>query len=183
MGLFMDRMMGKDFDKGLAKLKKIAEERADWPVIEEKTIPEQLTLMIKDSAGPKTFGEVMGKGFSEIMAFAKSSNLIVKGPPFARYLKWDSVTYFAVFDLGIPVEKAEKGKGRVRVESVPAMKVIQAKYFGPYDKTEKVYRNLAQYSKEAELQEAGGPWEIYVTDPTTEKDPMKVETDIVFPVK
>ncbi|MEI6898568.1 MAG: SRPBCC family protein [Bacteroidota bacterium] len=39
MGLFMDKMMGPDFEKGLAKLKKIAEERNSWPKIEETTIP------------------------------------------------------------------------------------------------------------------------------------------------
>ena len=125
----------------------------------------------------------MGKAYGEIMAYIKANKLVVKGPPFAEYLKWDSVTFFAVMDLGIPVEKAVSGKGRIKVENIAEQKVVMAKYFGPYDKTEKVYRILGQYQKEAGLEEAGGPWEIYVTDPMTEKDPMKVETDILFPVK
>jgi effector-binding domain-containing protein len=183
MGLFMGRRMGKDFDECLAKLKKVAEERKDWPVITEKVIPEQTALLIRDSAGPKTYSEVMGKGYGEMMAYIKSGNLKMTGPPFAIYLKWDSVTFFSVMDLGIPVEKAEKGKGRIRVEKLPAQNAVVATYFGPYDKTETAYRALDQYCKETGKVETGGPWEIYVTDPMTEKDPMKVQTDIVFPVK
>jgi len=85
--------------------------------------------------------------------------------------------------MGIPVEKADRGKGRIRVEKIPEQNVVMAIYFGPYEKTAPVYRALDQYCKESGKTIIGGPWEIYVTDPMTEKDPMKVETDIVFPVK
>lgn len=182
-GLMMDKMMGPDFEKGLTNLKTIAEARSDWPEIIEKTMPAITALVIKDSAGPKTFGDVMGKAYMEIMNYANSNKLQITGAPFAEYLKWDSVTYFAVMDLGIPVASAKTGKGRIGVEQIPEQKVVMARYFGPYDKTEKVYRILDQYVKENGLTEAGGPWEVYVTDPVQEKDPMKVETDILFPVK
>ena len=182
-GLFMGKMMAPDFDKGLAKLKKVAEERKNWPAITEKVIPEQIVLLIKDSAGPKTYGLVMGKAYGEIMAYIKTNKLNMTGFPFAIYLKWDSVTMFSVMDLGIPVEKAEKGKGRIRVEKIPALNAVVATYFGPYDKTATAYHALDQYCKEGQLVVTGGPWEIYVTDPMTQKDPMKLQTDILFPVK
>jgi len=90
---------------------------------------------------------------------------------------------FSIMDMGIPVEKAEKGKGRIRVAKIPPGNAVAAYYFGPYDKIHPVYNALHQYCKESGKVIAGGPWEIYVTDPMTEKDPMKVETDILFPVK
>ena len=183
MGLFMGKMMAPEFDKGLAKLKKVVEERKDWPKIMEKQMPEQTVLLIRDSAGPKTYAQVLGKGYGEIMQFIKANKLQFKGHPFAKYLRWDSVTMFSVMDMGIPVEKADIGKGRIRVEKIPAQNVVIATYFGPYEKTVPAYRALDQYCKEGGKVTIGGPWEIYVTDPMTEKDPMKVETDIVFPVK
>jgi effector-binding domain-containing protein len=183
MGLFMGKMMAPEFDKGLAKLKQVVEERKDWPKIVEKIMPKQTVLLIRDSAGPKTYAQVLGKGYGEIMQFAKANKLQCKGHPFAIYLKYDTVTMFSVMDMGIPVEKAEKGKGRVRVETVPAGNAVVAYYFGPYEKTASAYRALDQYCKEGGKVTIGGPREIYVTDPMTEKDPMKVETDIVFPVK
>jgi effector-binding domain-containing protein len=183
MGLFMGKMLIPDFDKGLAKLKKVVEARKDWPKIEEKIMPEQTVLLIRDSAGPKTYERVLGKGFGEIMQFTKANKIQCTGPPFAIYLKYDTVTMFSVMDMGIPVEKADKGKGRIRVEKVPAGNAVVAYYFGPYDKTGTAYNALHQYCKEAGKVSTGGPREVYITDPMTEKDPMKVETDIVFPVK
>ncbi len=182
-GLMMDKMLGPDFIKGLTKLKNVCESRASWPRIEEKAMPEQIAILIRDSAGPKTYEKVIGRGFGELMAFVKTNKLKCTGHPFAVYLKYDTVTMSGVIDLGIVVEKADKGKGRVRVEKIPAQNVVMAYYFGAYDKTAVTYHILDQYIKEAGLQQAGGPTEIYVTDPMSEKDPAKLETDILFPVK
>jgi effector-binding domain-containing protein len=183
MGLFMGRMLGPDFEKGLAKLKKVVEARNGWPKIVEMMMPDQTVLIIRDSAGPKTYEKVFSKGFGEIMHFAETNKLQFKGHPFATYLKYDTVTQFSVMDIGIPVEKASKGKGRIKVENIPAFNAVVATYFGPYDKTALTYNALHQYCKEGGKVITGGPTEIYVTDPITEKDPMNVETDIVFPVK
>ncbi len=183
MGLFMSKMLGPDFEKGLSNLKKIAEERASWPRIEEKAIPEQTVLFVKDSAGMADYKKILGKAYGELYTFVKSKGLKQTGPPFVVYLRWDSVTQFSVMDIGVPVEMAEKGAGRIRVEKTPAQNAVIAYYFGPYSKIGKVYYILDQYVRESGKQPIGGPWEIYVTDPMTEKDSTKLETDILFPVK
>lgn len=182
-GLLMESMMGPDFDKGLAKLKDVAEARADWPVIEETTWPPHTFLAITDSAGPASYSAVLGKAFGELMTQAQSQKYNITGAPFAIYLKWDSVTMFSVMDIGIPVQQAEKASGRVRVVNFPEQKVVKVNYFGPYDKTAPMYYILDQYVKETGLENAGSPWEIYVTDPMMEKDTAKWQTVIAFPVK
>jgi len=183
MGLFMGRLMGPDFEKGLAKLKTIAEERNSWPKIEECIIPQQTVIMVLDSAGPKEYAAVMGKAYVELYGFIRANKLIQQGAPFATYLKWDSVTYFSVMNICIPVEKVEKGKGRVRVTTIQEQNVVMAYYFGAYNKTESAYRALAQYIKESGKVEAGGPSEFYITSPKIEKDTLKWETHISFPVR
>jgi effector-binding domain-containing protein len=183
MGLFMGKMMGPDFEKGLAKLKVVAEMRSNWPKIDETVIPAQTVIMVVDSAGPKEYAEIMGKAYGELYGFMKSGKLVQKGAPFATYLRWDSVTFFSVMNICIPVENAKDGKGRIRVQLVPEQRVVRAFYFGPYSKMEPAYRALATYIKDAGKVEAGGPSEIYITDPMVEKDTTKWETHIVFPVK
>jgi effector-binding domain-containing protein len=183
MGLLMNSMMGPDFETGLAKLKTVSEARAEWPKIEEITWSPQILLTIRDSAGPQTYNAVMGRAFAELMGVVATQKLKVTGAPFATYIRWDSVTMFSVMDIGIPVEKAEKGAGRVNVTTFPAQKVIQAQYFGPYEKTAPVYYIIDQYIRETGLQSVGGPWELYITDPTIEKDTAKWETWIAFPVR
>jgi effector-binding domain-containing protein len=183
-GLFMNKMMGHDFEKGLVKLKKVSEERAGWPRIEQKMMEEKMVLLVRDSASSKTYEKVFAQAYAEIGAFMKSNNLKQNGAPFAIYLKYDTVTTFSVMDIGIPVDKAvNKGKGRVRYEKVPSQEVMIAHYLGSYDKMAKAYWVLSQSIKEAGKHEAAGPWEIYITDPMTEKDPAKWQTDILFPVK
>jgi effector-binding domain-containing protein len=182
-GLFMDMMMGPDFEKGLAKLKKVAEERNNWPMIDENVIPSQTVIMVVDSAGPKEYSSVMGRAFGELYGFLQAGKLVQAGSPFATYIKWDSVTLFSVMKICIPVEKADKGKGRIQISTLPEQKVVRAIYFGPYSKMEPAYRSLGQYIKETGKIETGGPSEIYITNPMVEKDTMKWETHIVFPVK
>jgi len=183
MGLFMGRMIGPDFEKGLAKLRTVAESRADWPKIEETMMAGQTTLTIRDSAGPQTYSMVMGRAYGELMSFAKGKKLNVTGPPFSIGIKWDSVTMNATMDIGIPVEKAERASGRIRVQDFPGQKAVMAYYFGAYDKIGRTYNILEQYIKENKKDIAGAPWEIYISDPMTEKDTAKWETHIVFPVK
>ncbi|MEI7898405.1 MAG: SRPBCC family protein [bacterium] len=183
MGLFMGKMMGPDFEKGLAKLKTVAETRNSWPKIEEVVIPAQTVIMVLDSAGPAQYGSVMGKAYGELYGFLQANKLVQKGNPYATYLRWDSVTLFSVMQICIPVEKAEKGRGRIQVAQMPEQKAVQAIYFGSYSKTEPAYRALAQYIKESGKVEVGGPSEIYITSPMIEKDTAKWETHIAFPVK
>ena len=183
MGLFMERMMAPDFEKGLAKLKTLAEKRKDWPMIEEKVWQVQTALIIRDSAGPQTYGKVMGKAFSELYSYCQSYKINMMGSPFAIYQQWDSITMKSVMDIGIPVKNADKDYGRIVIKTIPEQRVVQVQYFGPYEKTADYYRILDQYISETELHQAGGPWEIYVTDPTMEKDTAKWETIIAFPVK
>jgi effector-binding domain-containing protein len=183
MGLFMDQAMGPQFEKGLEKLKMVAEERAGWPPITEKMTENQLVLVIRDSAGPENYGEVMGRGYGELYQFIKKNRLEPVGHPFAIYHSWDSVTHFSVFDLGMAVSYAKGGKGRIKLEEIPGQKIVVADYYGAYDQTESVYRALDKYVAQAKLQINGGPWEIYVTDPMTEPDTAKWHTQIVFPVK
>jgi effector-binding domain-containing protein len=182
-GLFMGRMMGPDFEKGLAKLKKVAEERNSWPKIEEVIVPAQTVIMVLDSAGPKEYSAVMGKAYGELYGFLKMNKLVQAGAPFATYVRWDSVTMFSVMNICLPVEKADKGKGRIQVTSIPEQKAVKAIYFGSYSKMEPAYRAVAQYIIESGLVEAGGPSEIYITSPMMEKDTTKWETHISFPVK
>ncbi len=183
MGLFMGRMMGPDFEKGLAKLKTVAEARNNWPKIDENVIPAQTVIYVVDSAGPKEYPGIMSKAYGELYGFIKAGKLVQKGPAFVTYLRWDPVTYFSVMNICIPVETAQKGKGRIQVQSVPEQQVVRAIYFGSYSKMEPAYQALDTYIKETGKVEAGGPSEIYITDLMVEKDTTKWETHIVFPVK
>ncbi|HNW73927.1 MAG: SRPBCC family protein [Bacteroidales bacterium] len=183
MGLLMDRMMGLDFEKGLLKLKYVAEARSKWPKIEEFRMTPQVILVVTDSAGPDTYPEIMSKAYNEIYSYINTHQIQVSGAPLAIFLKWDSVSQQSTMNIGVPVENVSKGSGRVKVLNIPEQDVVAAQYFGSYSKTGIVYNILDQYIKEIGRIPVETPWEIYVTDPHQEKDTMKWQTTILFPLK
>jgi effector-binding domain-containing protein len=56
-------------------------------------------------------------------------------------------------------------------------------HFGAYDKTMYMYTAMDEYIQEFKLEETGGPIEEYITDPMSEPDTSKWQTNIYFPVK
>jgi effector-binding domain-containing protein len=45
------------------------------------------------------------------------------------------------------------------------------------------YEAAADRMKSGNAKADGAPYEIYIGDPMVQKDPYKVQTDVVFPVK
>jgi effector-binding domain-containing protein/ribosome-associated toxin RatA of RatAB toxin-antitoxin module len=189
--LFMDKMVGPDFEKGLASMKKLAESGA-YPkttsnlqsptvIIEEKDMPAQTVLYVSETAADmKEIGEKLGKIYGEELgAFLKKNGLEMAGPPVAWYT---SNKPPFVFDAGVPVNKATAPiGGRIKLRPVPAGKVVVAHYRGPYELMTKGYDEIQAWLKANNKTATGRPYEVYIGDPVVEKDPYKVLTDIVMP--
>ena len=60
---------------------------------------------------------------------------------------------------------------------------MKASYFGPYENIGSVHDAISRYIKVMDLEYAGPPWEIYVTDPMQEPDTAKWETVVCYPIK
>ena len=56
-------------------------------------------------------------------------------------------------------------------------------HFGAYEESMYLYTAMDEYIKEFKLEETGGPVEEYITDPISEPDTAKWQTNIYFPVK
>jgi effector-binding domain-containing protein/uncharacterized protein YndB with AHSA1/START domain len=189
--LFMDKMVGPDFEKGLASMKKLAES-GEYPkaagnlqnptvTIEEKEIPAQTILYVSETAGSTNeLGEKLGEIFgTELGAFLKKSGLQMAGPPVAWYT---SEKPPFTFDAGVPVNKAPAAtEGRIKLRQVPAGKAVVAHYRGPYELMSKGYNEIKAWLKANNKTATGKPYEVYIGDPGVEKDPYKVLTDIVMP--
>lgn len=189
LGLFMDKMIGPDFDKGLSDLAKVAEANPPAPKepniqIEEADTRAYNILYIKDTAnsekeiGPK-LAQIYG---SELGVFMKKAGLKMMSPPMAWY-NGPQAPY--IFEAGVAVDKLPaKTEGRVMTRKIPAGKAVVAHFYGPYDLTSKGYKAVGEWLQQHSDKKAGGPpYEIYIGDPGIEKDPYKVQTDIVFPLK
>ncbi|PKP23227.1 MAG: hypothetical protein CVU05_00270 [Bacteroidetes bacterium HGW-Bacteroidetes-21] len=185
MTLFIsfDKMLGSDFEKGLANIKTVAEEKSyeySYSIF-EKSVDALNIAAIRDTISMNETSEVLGKNFGEIMSLLKKQKVECAGAPMAISYAWDPSSWD--FEAAIPVSKEIKPEGRIQFKQSYAGKVVYIIYTGPYEGTEKAYNDLDYYMKENGYEQNGGPWEIYVTDPMTEPDTSKWITEIYFPVK
>ena len=90
MSPFMDGMLGRDFEKGLARLKKVVEEDKNNVVasdikIEEVTVPAMHALTTRDTASNATISIKIGMCYGEIGKTMKKQGLKEAGYPFTVY--------------------------------------------------------------------------------------------------
>ena len=184
MGLFMnfDEMMGPDFEKGLGKLKKATETTYKYTYnIQEKEVTPMTIATIRNKVNMGEIGDILGKSYGEIQAFIAKNGAKMAGAPMAITIAWDSLSWD--FEAALPVDKDIEGNDRIQVKKSFEGKVLFVEYKGPYNKTYQAYMDLENYKKEKGYADAGGPWEVYITDPGAEPDTSKWIAEIYFPVK
>jgi effector-binding domain-containing protein len=184
MGLFMDfdKTMGPDFEKGLAKLKEVCEAApSNEFTILEKEVETQLIAVIRKKVAMGEIGNALGEMYGEIMAYIGANGAQSTGYPMAITIAYDSL--FWDFEAAIPIDKEIKGNERIQIKQSYAGKAVYLEYKGAYENTYNAYISLDEYMAKNGLKQAGGPWEVYVTDPMTEPDTSKWITEIYFPVE
>ena len=182
-GLFMDDLIGKDYEKGLASIKKICEEKP----VQEKiagydvnflTIPSQNYIYTTNSeVKANEIGLKIGASLMKLDAYTKNNQILVSGPPFTI---WYSPTNFII---GMPVsgEISPKDKN-IKFGQLKDCNAYVVSYYGSYSNTQTVYENMSTFILAKGKHPAGPPRELYLSDPILEKDTTKWLTEIVFPV-
>ena len=184
MGKFMDGMVGPEFEKGLKKLKARVEKMPSSLseiTVEEVEVDDTEYLFIHGKANLSNISKFLGVSYSKIITEMKNQKLDFAGSPFAIYY-FDSQTEWEL-DAAIPVTAPGKNVGEVKAGKLKAGKAVQAQFFGAYEQTEIAHKAADEYIKKNNKQVIGAPWEVYVTDPETERDTAKWETDVYYPVQ
>lgn len=183
-GLFMEKMVGPDFEKGLKNLKEVAEKIPPAPCykVEEIKITKQIYIAIKEACTMADIKTMLGKNFGELMEFTQKNGIKTTGAPFAMYFGEPNAQKFEI-QAGVPVDKTVPVTGNIKYGEFKEGNAIMVDYTGPYDKVGPVYQALDSYAKAKNKKINGAPWEEYITDPMKEKDSTKWETKIYFPVE
>ncbi len=190
MGLFMDKMIGPDFEKGLASLKTLAESTPAGPktyrgyAITEETSPEKVYIGKKDSIGWDKIGDFYKTNLVKISEAAAKAGMQMAGAPCGLFWKWDVANKMTVMSAAMPVQ----GKSDAKIKGyqtfvVPAGKILHIAYYGPYEETEQAHLAMGDYIKEKGFTQLSPVVEEYVTDPGKEPNPSKWLTNIYYFVK
>lgn len=183
MGLFMDKMVGPDYEQGLAKLKSLVESfpAADIGSVsgEEVTLQPQKIYFITGIANADTAKAVLTDAYMRIGKVMTQNGITMAGAPLTITNSYDATAW--KFDAGIPVDRndAVPADADVKSGTTYAGKAVQFMHVGPYEKigdtTMKAYAWLAAqgYKPTDRLIEE------YVSDPgNTPADQLKTRLKI-----
>ena len=190
----MDKMIGKDFEKGLEKLKTRCEGMAAEAGNEEKTyrgyaihemnMEPKLYIAKRDKVAFDKIGEFYETHLPAIFEAAGKAGLQPAGSPCGLFYKWDQENKTADMAAAVPVigDNKTKVKGYENME-VAGGKALHIAYYGAYEKSEDAHYAMDDYMKEKGLELNELVIEEYVTDPTKEADTSKWLTNIYYLVK
>jgi effector-binding domain-containing protein len=189
-GLFLDREVGRQYERGLADLRTMAESlpQADFSdaqiermVVEAVDIAFLTTTSLPDAAA---ISQAMGEAFFNILRFMDRYGLQEAGPPLSISRSFSGSEL--LFDAAIPVRgitdvtpRSEEG---VRLGKTQGGAVIRASHSGSYRLLSRTHEKIAAYLAAHGIERNGDAWESYVSDPTRVAE-SELLTYVYYPVR
>lgn len=150
----------------------------DTPRIIQTTT--QLTAMIHLVIPRLEIQKVMEPCLQEIKTALAKQGIAATGPWFTHHLRMDPQAFD--FEICLPVKTPIKPVGRVQPGSIPAAKVAQTTYHGPYEGLGNAWGELLKWVSGQGLKPALDLWEVYAAGPESGPDPKAWRTELSKPI-
>lgn len=185
-GLFMDmdKMLGGDFEKGIVKLKALAEAAPVAATYEVKEVQWEAAEFLgtkSTNLNMEKMAPFFGENFPKLFGDLEKNKITPVSAPGSICFKWDDASLSGDMAAVFRVPAGTKIKGWENY-TTPAGKVLQIEYFGDYNKIGDAHMAMGKYLAEKKLTN-GWVLEEYVTDPMKEKDTAKWQTNIYYMLK
>ncbi|NUO02927.1 MAG: SRPBCC family protein [Saprospiraceae bacterium] len=189
MALFMDMdaMMGKDFEKGLADLKVIAEKEAasapaaDFNVM-KVDMPTRWFIALRETVTMEQIASKYAENLPKVYEAVTKKGVAMDGMPCGLYYVWDEAGKKTDMAFAIPVKAKVEIPGFLTIE-LPAGSVLAVDYYGPYEGVGAAHGAIDAYARENGLKAGAPAVEQYITDPEKEPDPKKWLTKVMYPLE
>ncbi|MBK7149452.1 MAG: SRPBCC family protein [Bacteroidetes bacterium] len=177
----MDGMVGKDFEKGLAKLKTICESAPAAVSYEVKEVEwtAKKCLSIRKQVTFDAMSAFFGQHYPAMYTLIEKAGSKA-GIPLGIYYQYDEVNKNADLAAAVPFDTQKKFGGDYAILDLPARKGYCIDYYGAYDKMMPAYAAMDAKLKELGKEQPALVIEEYVSDPMADKDLSKCLTRIYF---
>lgn len=194
-GLLFDKWIGRDYEKGLAKLKELVEKdtggappAARLEIVEAEVAPiDIVALEGTTSLDPGAISQALAAAYGKLGAFMQTNGLRQSAARVAITRFYDESGWG--FEAAVPYTGSDEARAKakaagsgIKVAQTYAGKVVKATHIGPYEGLPDTYRQLEDYVAANKLEPNGQSWEQYVTDPQS-TPPEQLRTDVFMPVK
>ena len=125
-------------------------------------------------------GRALGDILPAIFGHLASQGIKPDYPPFARFHGGTPGDWDMEAGLGVPAPITSAG--RIQASTLPAVRAAVVWHTGPYDQLPAAWMKLRDEADAKGLRSAGGPWEVYWSDPQEVQDPRELRTELVYPI-
>lgn len=146
-----------------------------------KKVPPQHYLGVRDTLKRAMVPARAQALIAELERYLDLNGGESSGPPFTRYVTMGGST--VQIEVCVPVTGAVEESDRFRNGLLAGGRVACAAHMGAYDGLPEIYRQLGNWITGKGLEPNGGPWEIYLNQPSEVSDPSELLTEIHWPLK
>jgi len=179
-----NKMIEKDYEEGLASLKKIVEAKPKTAAIAYEVIdvPEIIYVGIRMKINAsKVDSALFANSYGKIMeTIGKRTE--INGMPFSIGHAFDEKTGDMDLEIAMPVKSEIKLSGELSCNKIPAGKCTKYIYNGDYVGTEKAWPPYYDEVLKKYKPRFSG-YEVYANDPAEVKSPQELITWLMIPVE
>ena len=187
MGLFMnmDKSIGGEYEKGLARLKSLSEKEAvsgggKMYIINEVTSEPKTYIGIKKTLTFKQLTPFFMENYPKLYADIQKEGLQPSGPPSGLYYTFDENTMKTEVAAAAPVMGLKSKPGSWQTFTIKGGKALEVDYHGSYNDLGAAHNQIKAHIIDKKMKFIPPVVEEYVTDPGTEKDTSKWLTKIYY---
>ena len=155
---------------------------------EIRTLEPRPTIAVRLETTQDQLSAVFDRELPRVGARLAELGAEMAGPPYARY--FDFAPDHVDLEIGAPIVSAPPGlaplsgrpDGNIGASQLPGGEVALTLHEGSYDALAATYDGLHAAIHADGREEAAGPWEEYLTDPSREPDPAGWRTLVVWPL-
>lgn len=185
-GLMMDRMIGKDYEAGLGKLKQLIEGMPNVDIAGFNMEPVELTampiLVVSETAIPDSasISRAYADGYRQIGMFMAKHKLHQAGAPLG--IDGAMTTTSVAFQAAIPVDRSDVAAADgVSMSQSYAGKALKTTHVGPYATLSATYDKLHAYLAAHGYTPKAATFSWYIDDPV--KTPAEnLRTELYVPI-
>lgn len=178
----MDKMVGKDFEQGLAQLKQICE--GEFALVKKYSVrevpfPATTYAVIEKTIAFDQIQQFFAESYPAILQLLTKHRIPMAGAPAALYYEWDEQHRTTIVAAAIPI-KARVKPATIQIIELPATTSYVVDYYGPYEQIRPAYIACDLYLGQKGLQMQLPVIEEYLTDPQSEPDSAKWLTRVHY---
>ncbi len=173
----MKKMMESNYEKGLANLKKISEERASGLYngyqLNEELLEEKHFVMYRQEVNEANMQQFYATNLGNLFAKVQEAEVGMNGMPCGLFFRWAEEGESTIdMAASIPLSEPLSIEGASSY-SIPSRNAVILDYYGDYQNRSKGHDAIEEYMKDRGLLQDPPLIEEYVTDPGAEPDPGK----------